>query len=469
MRHRVDRLDKQVTQPPPRENDSLQVTRTDRTCDSSRNNNHQTKHPTTTMVLSGLEALEMESDHEEEHETLAPSSTSSSPWRERTRAAHHNGSLPTPPASTASSFPTTITAASSIVVSTAKSTPSHFIRYVLLTLFGICITIYLVPQPDIPSSNGSTTQLASRGRQRPRPKVSYSCPITSSSSNNIIDKPQNRDDATHGKWYDQVSQQWQVNFTSYLSIYRQVEFDNWGLTYEQVKKSMRDWKVRMYAPVVNQNPDRVYRIYESACGIGLNLALTTEILSETTHMKRVEVYGNDYVEASIQLAERLYDEGRIVENYRGRMGRFCAADSTNLQHVPSDSFDIVFTGYITPLTDPLHVAHKYDTPRDVERAYQAICENKTNPEAVQQMQDAQEDFFKQWVSEMIRIARPNAPVIVEQVSLPLCEAYYDWGGVSRDFWNRTVQNEWPVNAESLVFEDDTIMKGRYHVSFRKNK
>jgi len=225
----------------------------------------------------------------------------------------------------------------------------------------------------------------------------------------------------------------------------------------------------MYAPVVNQNPDRVYRIYESACGIGLNLALTTEILSETTHMKRVEVYGNDYVEASIQLAERLYDEGRIVENYRGRMGRFCAADSTNLQHVPSDSFDIVFTGYITPLTDPLHVAHKYDTPRDVERAYQAICENKTNPEAVQQMQDAQEDFFKQWVSEMIRIARPNAPVIVEQVSLPLCEAYYDWGGVSRDFWNRTVQNEWPVNAESLVFEDDTIMKGRYHVSFRKNK
>lgn len=230
---------------------------------------------------------------------------------------------------------------------------------------------------------------------------------------------------------------------------------------------MRDWKTRTYAPVFT-NPNIVYSIYESACGIGLNLALTTEILYESAPaLRRLEVHGNDYVEASVTLAEQLYEQGRIVDKYKGRMGRFCAADSTHLEHVPSNSFDLVFTGYITPLTDPLHISHQHDTPRDVERAYQAICENKTNPELVQQMQQAQEEFFGQWVTEMIRLARPGAPVIVEQVSLPLCEAYYDWGGVPREFWNASIAN-WPVDDTSLLFENDTIMRGRYHVFFRKN-
>lgn len=404
--------------------------------------------------------LEMESEHDADEGGHAILAKPSSPIRERTRAAHHNGSpTTTPPPSFSSlvSFQSTSTTSSSL---------SNPMKWTFVVLLGIALLLYSIPT-KMPNSStkilsrSSSPTTTSRGRLSP-PKIRYDCP----SSSRI---PQNRDDAMHGKWYDQVSQQLlqKDNLTDYLQVYRQTEFDNWGLTYEQVKESMRDWKARTYAPVFT-DPDKVYSIYESACGIGLNLALTTEILYETVPaLGRLEVHGNDYVEASVTLAQRLYEQGRIVDEYKGRMGRFCAADSTRLEHVPSDSFDLVFTGYITPLTDPLHIGHQYDTPRDVERAYQAICENKTNPELVQQMQQAQEDFFEQWVAEMIRLARPGAPVIVEQVSLPLCEAYYDWGGVPREFWNASMA-KWPVDADSLLFENDTIMRGRYHVFFRKN-
>ena len=398
MRHRLDRMDRTTDK---LQKESKRMMKGDwqnaqQISPTSSSSGYPHQHGSHESMLDGL-GLELEFENEDEageNEALVAKSISS-PIRERTRAAHHNGTArPTSP-------PSIFSSTSPIM---AKTTPSKFLQWSLCVLVGTSLLIYLVPQQSIPPNRSKSnilkqsTPFRPRGRTSP-PKVQYSCPVRGS-----IETPPNRDDATHGVWYDEVSQQILQgnNLTSYLAVYRQTEFDNWGLTYEQVKEAMREWKTSMYAPVFD-NPDRVYSIYESACGIGLNLALTAELLYESVPtVKRVEIHGNDYVQESVTVAEQLYQQGRIVEQYKGRMGQFCAADSTRLNHVPSNAFDLVFTGYITPLTDPLSLAQQYDTPRDVERAYHAICENKTNPELVQQMQDAQEEFYRAWAKSLLK-------------------------------------------------------------------
>ena len=64
---------------------------------------------------------------------------------------------------------------------------------------------------------------------------------------------------------------------------------------------------------------------------------------------------------------------------------------------------------------------------------------------------------------MIRIAKPGAPIIVEQVSYPFCEAQFDWGGVGQDFW-ASVEN---IDPSTIEFEDDRLFRKRYHVFMRK--
>ena len=88
-------------------------------------------------------------------------------------------------------------------------------------------------------------------------------------------------------------------------------------------------------------------------------------------------------------------------------------------------------------------------------------------EVVQQNQD---DWYGTWVAEMARIAKPGVPVIVEQVSQRYCDAFFDWGGVNRDFWYAAAKNNtynWNVDPDSIVIEEDTIFRQRYHVFMLK--
>jgi hypothetical protein len=39
-------------------------------------------------------------------------------------------------------------------------------------------------------------------------------------------------------------------------------------------------------------------------------------------------------------------------------------------------------------------------------------------------QEAQNDWYGQWIAEMARIAKPGVPVIIEQVSSPYCHASF---------------------------------------------
>ena len=85
-------------------------------------------------------------------------------------------------------------------------------------------------------------------------------------------------------------------------------------------------------------------------------------------------------------------------------------------------------------------------------------------------QQKQDDWYGNWVKEMARIAKPGVPVIVEQVSPRYCDAFFDWGGVNKQFWYDAAFNntyDWNVEPESIIIEDDTIFRERYHVFMLK--
>ena len=195
--------------------------------------------------------------------------------------------------------------------------------------------------------------------------------------------------------------------------------------------------------------------------------MTLEILESETQLKNIQVYGNDYVPESVNIAREVWKKGRDLPA-QAIQGQICAGDSRDLLHVPDASFDLVYTGYITPMMDPLHFngTSDYNYGRLTE-----ICEAKTDPARVRlaaKAQKTQEDWYGAWVGEMIRIAKPGAPVIVEQVSYPFCGAYYDWGGVEQEFWPAAIgRYKWDVDPKSFVFERDTIFRKRYHVSMKK--
>ena len=84
-------------------------------------------------------------------------------------------------------------------------------------------------------------------------------------------------------------------------------------------------------------------------------------------------------------------------------------------------------------------------------------------------QQKQEDWFALWVHEMIRIAKPGAPVIIEQVSKPYCNDMDDWGGVPHKFWASGIEKYgWNVDKNSLQLARDKVFKQRYNVFMQKN-
>jgi hypothetical protein len=143
-----------------------------------------------------------------------------------------------------------------------------------------------------------------------------------------------------------------------------------------------------------------------------------------------------------------------------------------LQHIPDNTFDLVFTGHISPLVDPL----EWNLPSSDQAStrYAELCEatEASDPEQFHLNREAQHNqnaWYRAWVSEMIRIAKPGAPVLVEQVSYPLCEALYDWGGVHPSFWKTNIElHGWDIDADSIQLQIDTIFRHRYHVFMRKN-
>ena len=107
------------------------------------------------------------------------------------------------------------------------------------------------------------------------------------------------------------------------------------------------------------------------------------------------------------------------------------------------------------------------------KAYKVICRANTSDWKSQTLkqilQEREEAWFANWVQQMIRIAKPGAPVIFENVMPPLCDYLYDWGGVSKDWWKKSIKTYgWDLDPESLEFGENLVWSQRYNVFIRKN-
>jgi len=123
----------------------------------------------------------------------------------------------------------------------------------------------------------------------------------------------------------------------------------------------------------------------------------------------------------------------------------------------------------SPILDPIKVG--YNSTEKNYKVYESLCKQTDwkSKKLNQLGQMMQEDFYGKWVGEMVRIAKPGKAVIVEQVSVPFCDNYYDWGGVAREWWAPAVKKyNWDVDPDSFVMEKDLIFRNRYHVFMRKN-
>lgn len=106
--------------------------------------------------------------------------------------------------------------------------------------------------------------------------------------------------------------------------------------------------------------------------------------------------------------------------------------------------------------------------------YTTLCESNEGDWQAKKLeqigQQIQDDWYGKWVGEMARIAKPGVPVIVEQVSPRFCDAHFDWGGVNRQWWYDSAQNntyDWNVDPTSIAIEDDKMFRDRYHVFMLK--
>jgi hypothetical protein len=259
-----------------------------------------------------------------------------------------------------------------------------------------------------------------------------------------------------------------------LKDLKKAKMDGWDMSYVMVKRLLRPWKEMVYVPNI-QSGDA---IYESACGSGLNLLLTTEILREHD-IVNVTVYGNDYVAPSVAIANDIVWNSNSNKAHHGNI---CVGDSSNLSFVPSNAFDFVYTGYIDPLVDPLSLSKpKTSDNQKLAKSINYCFSNDTKKqELAQQEQVAQQDWYASWVSEMIRIAKPGAPIVAESNSESVCKHFseyptiHDWGGVDKEWWMFAISTyQWNVDPGSLIIEDEPTTKQwkypRYHVLMRKKK
>eukprot|EP01083_Nonionella_stella_P000472 1339_1 len=276
----------------------------------------------------------------------------------------------------------------------------------------------------------------------------------------------NKGSVFENEYYNTQSKLLNMNFTTFFSnVFNVSEYDNWGFTYHQFKKGMTHWKSTMFADELNDGDS----IYESACGIGLNLYMTLEILHEVKQLSSLVVYGNDYLDLSRRKANDLFE---YAAPFQSQKGSICTGDSTHLDFVPSNAFDLVFCGYILPMHDPLGLNK---TDRANYKEYSRMCKSKDAEvkKLSDQSQKKQNDFYGVWVGEMVRIAKPGKAIIIEQVSLPYCQDNTDYGGVALEWWEMAIDEYgWDIDPTSITMENDTLYPGdpsRYHVFMRKKR
>ena len=178
--------------------------------------------------------------------------------------------------------------------------------------------------------------------------------------------------------------------------FRERGYDQRADSYTQMKRKTYRFKEAVFGDILESGD----HIYESACGQGLNLFMTLEILQDCCDITNLTVHGNDYLSESVHVAHRIMDQEKGPWFNKGSL---CQGDSTNLSFVPSNAFDLAYTGFIDPLVDP-----------EKEDMIEEICESRDPKvkEIARRMQELQEDWFAKWVSELLRIVKPGKYIVI---------------------------------------------------------
>jgi len=342
----------------------------------------------------------------------------------------------------------------------ASSPSSFFYGRLLLALlvFGVLELAWEVAQAVMRQQRGPAQQPNQKTEPSPKELDLYQCPSHTMALDMF--------NAEEPQVYLPNDRKILQHFEDYARNFRHQEYDAWGLTYSEVKEKLAAWKMNHSMAHVKSGDS----MYESAMGIGLNLIMTTELLYETRGVTNLTVFGNDYVEESVEIANSLYESGIAFPNsttQRRRWIPFCPGDSRNLSYIPSNTFDVVFSGHITPLQDPLQMGDKWKAT-----IVKKLCDSKDahDQAQIELMQRQQNDWFHAWIVEMIRIAKPGTILSVDEVSRPLCEERGDWGGVPPSYWQKGKEvYGWDIDPKSIVFGKDNIFSSnRYHVLMQKS-
>lgn len=375
----------------------------------------------------------------------------------------------------------------------------------LLTLF-IVASLFLPndkEQQSSENSNGNKPVIARKYKGAPQ----YICPSFNYNNYDEHDETTGTESATHVfDGYQNNSALIQTitsNTSVYKDTFRTLEYMNWNKTYNEVKESLAGWKERRFLPFLKTGDS----VFESGCGIGLSLLMTAELLQEkeeerssSNNIIDLHLYGTDFGTTAAATAnlwlDAVLNDAAHHRSGGGKRGAVCAANSTRLTFIPDNSFDFVFASRITPPPDPwdcdndnalhslllLNSTTTTTTPcAEIALSRRRdLCSTKASwggdwkSDALLRIaQERHTAWHAQWVSEMIRIAKPGVPIVVEHVSDPYCDSEYmdDWaGGVDRSFWrNAIVQYNWEIDPESLELESDDLFpnKRRYHVFMRK--
>lgn len=190
-----------------------------------------------------------------------------------------------------------------------------------------------------------------------------------------------------------------------LQGFRDRPYGGRGSTYNQMKENTRRFKKKFFGNALESGD----LIYESACGEGFNLLMTLEHL-EAMGITNLTAYGNDYVKESAEIANAIFQQE--APHWKGK---FCQGDSANLAFVPSDTFDLAYSGFIDPLADPMQVHDRtgmtYDELVEVSRTY-CLSEDEQDQALVAAEQLAQEEWYSTWTIEMLRIVKPGKTIII---------------------------------------------------------
>ena len=331
--------------------------------------------------------------------------------------------------------------------------------------------------------------------------VEYTCPTSTTSS-------------IYQSMYQNTTKLIETNSTEFLKSYKDTNYDLWGVSYDSFKSNMNDFVMEFFPKYLTDGDT----IYASSCGNGLGIIMTLEILSSsksssksssgkttttTTIIENLIVYGSDHKQESIAMFNAIMDSTLFqttTTTFHAEKGVICYIDDNNNNNdnkvlssssmtnnnnnnnentvdtvvPPSESFDLVYTGHISPLKDPLQFGKNLTI---LAEYYTSICKGGEeggdwrDEKLRQQAQEKQEVWYGTKVAELARIAKPGRPVIIEQVSEEYCNANFDWGGVSKDWWTKSAKDDtynWDIDYTSIEIRDDSLFKERYHVFMLKN-